>query len=84
MLCVVYKSLKQFDYYLYVDKDEQLRRVPDGLKQLLGGLEQVLELELGSGRKLAQADAQEVLQQIESRGYYLQMPPRSGSGIPVA
>ena len=84
MLCVVYKSLKQFDYYLYVDKDEQLRRVPDGLKQLLGGLQQVLELELGSGRKLAQADVQEVLQQIESRGYYLQMPPRSGGGMPVA
>jgi len=84
MLCVVYKSLKQFDYYLYVNKDEELRRVPDGLRQLLGQLEKVLELELGSGRTLAQADVREVLQQIESCGYYLQMPPRTGGTTPVA
>lgn len=84
MLCVVYKSLKQFDYYLYVNKDEDLQRVPAGLRQLLGVLEKVLEVELGGGRKLAQADAREVVAQIESCGYYLQMPPRSGSGVPVA
>jgi uncharacterized protein YcgL (UPF0745 family) len=84
MQCVVYKSLKQLDYYLYVNKDEELQRVPDGLKQLLGRLQKVLELELGSGRILAQADAGEVLRQIEERGYYLQMPPRTGGDLPVA
>jgi len=84
MQCLVYKSLKQFDYYLYVNKDEELQRVPDGLKRLLGRLQKVLELELGSGRTLAQADVEEVLRQIEERGYYLQMPPRTGVDIPVA
>jgi uncharacterized protein YcgL (UPF0745 family) len=84
MQCLVYKSLKQFDYYLYVNKDEELQRVPDGLKRLLGRLQKVLELELGIGRTLAQADVEEVLRQIEDRGYYLQMPPRTGVDIPVA
>jgi len=84
MQCVVYKSLKQFDYYLYVNKDEELRRVPDGLKRLLGRLQKVLELELDTGRVLAQADVVEVLRQIEAQGYYLQMPPRTGAELPVA
>ncbi len=84
MQCLVYKSLKQFDYYLYVNKDEELQRVPNGLRQLLGRLQRVLVLELGSGRTLAQADVAEVLRQIEERGYYLQMPPRTRADIPVA
>jgi uncharacterized protein YcgL (UPF0745 family) len=84
MQCLVYKSLKQFDYYLYVNKDEELQRVPNGLRQLLGRLQRVLVLELGSGRTLAQADVAEVLRQIEERGYYLQMPPRTGADIPMA
>lgn len=84
MQCLVYKSLKQIDYYLYVNKDDELRQVPDALKRLLGRLQKVLELELGNGRALAQADAEEVLRQIRERGYYLQMPPRTGADIPVA
>ena len=65
-------------------KDEELRRVPDALKRLLGRLQKVLELELGNGRTLAQADAEEVLRQIQECGYYLQMPPQSDSAPPDA
>jgi uncharacterized protein YcgL (UPF0745 family) len=78
MRCVVYKSLRQFDYYLFVKKDEGLERVPDTLKTLLGNLEEVTEVELHAQRKLAQADAVEVMAQIEVEGYFLQMPPRQG------
>lgn len=78
MQCVVYKSLKQFDYYLFVKKDEDMERVPDALKTLLGNLEVVTEVELHDRRKLAQADVIEVMAQIEAEGYYLQMPPRQG------
>ncbi len=84
MQCVVYKSLKQFDYYLYVSQDDELERVPDGLRQLLGEVEKVLELELNAGRPLAQADVLEVIRQIEAQGYYLQMPPRGHADLPVA
>jgi uncharacterized protein YcgL (UPF0745 family) len=77
--CTVYKSLRQFDYFLYVRSDEQCERVPAGLKELLGDLRKVIELELHAERKLAQADVAQVMRQIEAQGYYLQMPPRSGS-----
>ena len=56
MQCTVYKSLRQFDYFLYVRSDEQFERVPAGLKELLGDLRKVIELELHAERKLAQAD----------------------------
>ena len=77
--CTVYKSLRQFDYFLYVRSDEQFDRVPQGLKQLLGRLEKIMDLELHEGRRLAQADVVEVMRQIEEIGYFLQMPPRSGT-----
>lgn len=79
MHCTVYKSLKQFDYFLYVQTVDELSRLPDGLGRLLGRLEKVMELELHAGRTLAQADVREVMRQLEEQGYYLQMPPRSGT-----
>ena len=79
MKCVVYKSLRQFDYFLFVKKEDVLARVPDGLRQMLGVLEKVMDLELDENRSLAQADVVAVMQQIEERGYYLQMPPQSDS-----
>jgi len=84
MQCVVYKSLRQFDYYLFVKKEEGFSRLPDGLKQILGTLEKVIELELDEQRTLAQADVREVMQLIEEKGYFLQMPPRAESVSPVA
>ena len=79
MQCVVYKSLKQFDYFLFVKKDEDLDRVPDGLRRILGALEKVMDLELNEKRSLARADVVTVMRQIEECGYYLQMPPQSDS-----
>ena len=79
MKCVVYKSFKQFDYFLFVEKEDEFARVPDGLRQLLGVLEKIMDLELDENRNLAQADVLVVMQQIVERGYYLQMPPQSDS-----
>ena len=84
MQCVVYKSQRQFDYFLFVKQGDDLTSVPDGLKRMLGALEKVMDLELDENRRLARADVAEVMQQIEARGYYLQMPPRSDSAVTVS
>jgi len=84
MQCVVYKSLKQFDYYLYVKKEDGFARLPDGLKRILGVLEKVIDLELDEHRTLAQADVVEVMQSIEVNGYFLQMPPRNDAVSPAS
>ncbi|MEA3242219.1 MAG: YcgL domain-containing protein [Pseudomonadota bacterium] len=79
---MVYKSFKQFDYFLFVKKEDEFARVPGSLRQMLGVLEKVMDLELDESRNLAQADVVVVMQQIEERGYYLQMPPQSDSAPP--
>ena len=84
MQCVVYKSLRQFDYYLFVKEDDGFSRLPDGLKQILGVLQKVIDLDLDENRTLVQADVVEVMRQIEEKGYFLQMPPGSDSVSPAS
>lgn len=75
MQCAVYKSSRKADTYLYVLAGDALSRVPDALLQMLGPLEWVMELELHPQRTLARADVRQVMTQLESSGYFLQMPP---------
>jgi uncharacterized protein YcgL (UPF0745 family) len=71
----VYKSLKRVDMYLYVDAQKQLEDLPEALLKAFGRAQEVLDLELSRDRILARARAADVLDQIEARGFYLQMPP---------
>ena len=49
---------------------------PAPLREQLGGLEFVFEVDLSSPRKLARADAARVRASLLEAGYYLQLPPR--------
>jgi uncharacterized protein YcgL (UPF0745 family) len=61
--------------YLYVERGEGVRRVPEALLQVFGTPESALMFHLKPERPLAQADAREVLAEIAEKGFYLQMPP---------
>ena len=71
----VFKSLKKLDTYLYVDKLQNFEELPSGLRDSFGQYELVLEIELSPERKLARADASQVLSDIALKGFYLQLPP---------
>ena len=71
----VFKSLSKPDTYLYTDKAQNFEDLPSGLRDSFGEYDLVLEMELSSGKKLARADARQVLAAIASRGFYLQLPP---------
>jgi len=71
----VYRSSKRQEMYLFVDFADDLARVPGPLLERFGKPVPVLSLSLSADRKLARAEASVVLAQIESTGYYLQMPP---------
>ena len=75
--CVVYRSAKKADSYLYVERESDFARVPQALLDMLGPLTLVMSLELQPQRKLAQVDVMQVMQRLEQQGYYLQMPPGS-------
>lgn len=75
MNCVIYKGKRKADTYLYVECEDNFERVPESLLKIMGELEKVMDLTLAGDRQLANADVDEVMQLIESQGYYLQMPP---------
>ncbi|MGL6158924.1 YcgL domain-containing protein [Microbulbifer sp.] len=78
-LCDIYRSAREEEMYLYVDKREGTRRVPEKLLELFGELKHLVTLVLTPERKLARAEAARVLSEIRERGYYLQMPPAADS-----
>lgn len=74
-LCRIYKGSRRAACYLYVDHAEDIAPVPAALKDSLGELSVVMELQLSPDRHLARADARQVLALIREQGYFLQMPP---------
>ena len=75
MRCYVYKSARRADTYVYLAASEGFEVLTAALRQQLGNLTLALEFELTADKRLAQADAANVLAQISAAGYYLQVPP---------
>ncbi|MCZ6710461.1 MAG: YcgL domain-containing protein [Gammaproteobacteria bacterium] len=74
-LVKIYRSPIRQGLYLYVDFKEELQRVPEALLKRFGKPIEAMSLKLTPMRKLARADADSVLRNIEEAGYYLQLPP---------
>jgi uncharacterized protein YcgL (UPF0745 family) len=67
--------------YLYVPRARGLRDVPDALRARFGEPVHALGLMLSPDRRLARADAAEVLRALAHQGWYLQMPPAAVPGV---
>ena len=61
--------------YLYLREDLAPDDIPAALRERLGRLTQVMELELHPQRKLARVDVEQVMQSLQKDGFFLQMPP---------
>lgn len=93
MLCFIYKSLKKGHpgkcsmhcssacihavVYLYVDQKDDFSKLPRALFDSLGVLQFVMALELTQERKLAKEDAGKVLDSLNEKGFFVQLPPRT-------
>jgi len=75
ILCDIYKGDKDEEMYLYVKKEDGLKKVPEALLKKFGSTRQVMSIILTEGKKLARVDTKKVIVQLEKEGYYLQMPP---------
>jgi len=80
----IYKSSKKDEMYLYVARpaEENEAEVFDPLEVLaepvriaFGRATFVMHLELSESRKLARANVLHVMDSVETRGFFLQMPP---------
>ena len=62
--------------YLYVKKEEGLTRVPEALLTLFGKPQPAMVIVLTPDKKLARVSVEKVAENLDSQGYYLQLPPR--------
>ncbi|GAA0311690.1 YcgL domain-containing protein [Psychrobacter aestuarii] len=85
MHCDIYKFSKHDDMYVYIarpdypDDTETVRDwlsvLPKDFRASLGTSKFVMHLDLDATERLARVDKAEVLEKLESQGYYVQMPP---------
>lgn len=74
MNCVIYRSSRKADTYLFVPEKDKFDAIPASLLKTLGKLEWAMDLELSPEKPLAQAKATDVIQSIQKQGFYLQLP----------
>lgn len=73
--CFVYKSKKKVDSYLYITEKDKFDDVPADLLNMFGQPIFVMAFSLAKRTRLGYADIQSVRQNLDQRGYYLQLPP---------
>lgn len=61
--------------YLYVLKSDELKRVPESLMVAFGTPTLAFSMVLTPERTLAREDIHAVLENLDTQGYHLQMPP---------
>lgn len=75
LFCSVFRSARKEGMYLFVRRGQDLGDLPEALMKVFGRPEHSMDLLLRDGIKLARADVAEVMEAIEEKGFYLQMPP---------
>ncbi len=70
-----YKSPKVEELYLFLPADSLPADLPAELLTFFGEPQHVIDFELTPDRKLARANAADVLTSIAEKGYYIQSPP---------
>ena len=75
MKCAIYRGKLKPESFLYIESVDDFSRVPEALVTMFGDMDLLMELDLASRSKLANADIDEVKQLLKEQGYYLQMPP---------
>ncbi|MBJ3813754.1 hypothetical protein F9C28_02100 [Shimwellia pseudoproteus] len=75
MFCVIYRSSKRDQTYLYVEKKDDFSRVPEELLNSFGRPVLAMIFPLDGSKRLANADISVVKKALEEQGYYLQLPP---------
>ncbi len=73
--CWIYKVDRHDDVYLYLARESGFAVVPEDLMRTLGTPQLVMELCLSAERRLAREDVIQVMHNLRSRGYHLQLPP---------
>ncbi|MDA3913912.1 YcgL domain-containing protein [Oleiagrimonas sp.] len=83
MHCQVYASQRKTGAYLWATGAQVLEDLPDALQELLGALRLVMEIKLEPSRKLPRENPREVLANLRTQGWHLQMPATEPDNAPM-
>ncbi|MCO4320179.1 YcgL domain-containing protein [Aliidiomarina quisquiliarum] len=83
-LCVVLRSPKKADTYLYLPKDADFDALPEALQTLFTPQHIAMNLLVKPERKYARLTGAELLAHFNEPGYFLQLPPAHDSLLPIA
>lgn len=75
MWCIVLRSKKRADTYLYLPENAEFEELPEELQALFSSYEQAMKLWLTEDKKLARMKGKELMSHLQEPGYYLQLPP---------
>jgi len=70
-----YKTQKTEELFLFVPTEKGLESLSDELLVMFGDPIHVIDFELTPNRKMGREDAAKVYESIQSKGYFMQMPP---------
>jgi uncharacterized protein YcgL (UPF0745 family) len=73
MFCHIYRSSRKADTFLYLAVKDDFSILPESLLSIFGDPEFSFSLELTSDKKLAKEDVAEVLENLSTQGYHLQL-----------
>ena len=74
-VCSIYRSPRRDEMYLYIEKLKGLKDLPEALLEVFGKPIHVMDMLVRPESKLSRVEAPKVLEDIASKGYFLQMPP---------
>lgn len=72
--CYIYRCSAKQDMYIYLAEKDKFDCIPVELTKSLGQLIFTMELELDHQRKLAKEKPEQVINNLTTRGFHLQMP----------
>jgi uncharacterized protein YcgL (UPF0745 family) len=75
LLVDVFKTARRPETFLFLPQGLALADWPEGLADVFTPAEKVLSLNLSARQPLAAQPASRVMEEIASRGYFLQLPP---------
>ncbi len=75
MNCFIFRSSKKDFTYIYLRDGYSFDDLPPDLRHVFGEPQLVTKLELSPERRLAKEDVLEVMKNLETQGFHLQLPP---------
>lgn len=81
LLCSIFRSPRKQGMYLYVPREKGVSEIPEPLLKLFGKPEHAMDMVLTEQRKLAREDILQVMENLQTQGYHLQMPPQQEDWI---